>query len=150
LPTFYENEAFPLVLLEAMAHGLPVVSTHWRGIPSLVDDGVTGILVQPHDHFAVADKLALLASDTRLRHRLSTSGREKFLREYTWPRHIERMRQVILDVSEVENRSHQGTAVELPADADVGTVETAEVLAMSAAGAPLTAASSGRNMEHAR
>ncbi len=49
LPTFYEAETFGLVLVEAMSFRLPVVATRWRGIPEVVDDGVTGFLVPPKD-----------------------------------------------------------------------------------------------------
>jgi glycosyltransferase involved in cell wall biosynthesis len=48
-PSFFNSEAFPVVLLEALACGLPIVSTRWRGIPSIVDDGECGLLVEPRD-----------------------------------------------------------------------------------------------------
>jgi glycosyltransferase involved in cell wall biosynthesis len=48
-PTYFHCEALPVVLLEATACGLPVVATRWRGIPSIVDDGDTGFLVDTHD-----------------------------------------------------------------------------------------------------
>lgn len=96
-PSHYDT--FPVVLLEAMAAGLPVVSTFHSGIPSIVDDGVTGILVKPRDATAVADKLACLAQNVELRMQMGAAGRKKFLREYTLARHIDRMRQVFLDVA---------------------------------------------------
>jgi glycosyltransferase involved in cell wall biosynthesis len=99
MPTFYDCEAFPLVLLESMANGLPIVATRWRGIPSMVDDGETGFLVEPHDVTAVADRLARLAGDAELRAQMGMAGRERFVRDYTLPVHIERMRRVFLDVT---------------------------------------------------
>ena len=45
-PTFYPNECFPLVLLEAMQQGLPCISTNEGGIASIIDDGKTGFLVE--------------------------------------------------------------------------------------------------------
>jgi glycosyltransferase involved in cell wall biosynthesis len=95
-PTTYDT--FGLVLLEAMACGMPVVATRWCSIPLIVDDGQTGFLVEPHDPGAVADRLAELAADPMLRHQMGIAGREKFLREFTLPRHIERMRQAFLEV----------------------------------------------------
>ncbi len=97
-PTFHDT--FPVVLLEAMACRLPVVATRWSGIPSIVEEDVTGFLVEPHDPGAVADRLAQLAQDEALRRQMGAAGRDRFLREYTLSRHIERMRHVFLDVAQ--------------------------------------------------
>jgi glycosyltransferase involved in cell wall biosynthesis len=99
MPTFYECEAFPLALIEAMACGLPVTATRWRGIPSMVDEGETGFLVEPHDVAAVADRLERLANDPQLRERMSVAARNKFLRNYTASSFARRMRRVVLDVA---------------------------------------------------
>jgi glycosyltransferase involved in cell wall biosynthesis/CTP:molybdopterin cytidylyltransferase MocA len=98
-PSFFNCETFGVVLLEAAAFGLSAVATRWRGIPSIVHDGKTGFLVEPHDAAAVADRLALLASDPALRARLGTAARKKFERQYTLERHLERMRAVFLGVA---------------------------------------------------
>ena len=102
MPTFYENEAFPVVLLEAMAFGLPVVATRWRGVPSIVDEDETGFLVETHDVDAVAARLARLADNAPLRRRMAIAAREKYLREYTIQRHLELMRRVFLDVAGIQ------------------------------------------------
>lgn len=107
MPTFYEDESFPLVFIEAMACGLPVVATNWRGIPSAVDDDETGFLVEIHDPTAVADRLARLAGDASLRQEMGRAGRAKFVREYTLSRFIENMRQVFLDVGEEAPRAKE-------------------------------------------
>jgi glycosyltransferase involved in cell wall biosynthesis len=96
-PTFYDT--FGLVLLEAMACGLPVVATRWCSIPLIVDDGQTGFLVEPHDPGDVADRLSELAENPQLRQDMGLAGREKFLLEFTLPVHIERMRRMFLDVA---------------------------------------------------
>jgi glycosyltransferase involved in cell wall biosynthesis len=96
-PSFFSCETFGVVLIEAMACGLPVVSTRWRGIPSVVDEGRNGFLVEIHDPDAVAERLAALAADAELRERLGRAGRAKFLREYTFPRHAQRMRRMLLE-----------------------------------------------------
>lgn len=98
-PTFHD--AFPLVIVEAMACGLPVVATRWTSIPTIVDDGKTGYLVEPHNSDAAADRLACLSKDAELRVRMGAAGRRKFLREFTMTRHLERMRGVFLDVAGV-------------------------------------------------
>lgn len=97
-PTF--NDSFGLVIVEAMACGLPVVATRWCSIPTIVDDGTTGFLVAPHDSEAVAERLACLAIDADARQRMGRAGREKFLREFTINRHLDRMRGVLLEVAE--------------------------------------------------
>jgi glycosyltransferase involved in cell wall biosynthesis len=95
-PSFFNCEAFPVVLLEAMSCGLPVVSTEWRGIPSIVDDGVTGFLVDPHDAEALAEQVERLASDAELRQAMGRAGRAKFVREFTYQRYASRMRSAFL------------------------------------------------------
>ena len=77
-PTYFEAEAMPLVVFEAMAYGLPVVSTTWRGIPAQVVDGVTGYLVEPGDVEALADRLQVLLEDPGLARAAGRRGRERF------------------------------------------------------------------------
>jgi glycosyltransferase involved in cell wall biosynthesis len=62
-PTFDRGDSMPLALLEAGAAGIPVVTTHWNGIPEIVRDGITGILVPPRDVIALADGLKALLRD---------------------------------------------------------------------------------------
>ncbi len=82
-PTYYPPEAFPLVLLEAMQFGKPVVSTYEGAIPEIVDEGVTGFLVPPKDFHALSEKLEILIADSELRERMGKAGRMKFFEKYT-------------------------------------------------------------------
>lgn len=77
-----KREGIPVVLMEAMASGLPVVASDLSGIPELVEDGRTGFLVPPREPGALADALERLAGDAELRGRLGRAGREKVLREF--------------------------------------------------------------------
>jgi glycosyltransferase involved in cell wall biosynthesis len=77
-----KREGMPNVLIEAMAAGLPVVSTQLTGIPELVDSGRTGILVPPANAVALADALEELSGDADLRGRMGAAGRERVLRLY--------------------------------------------------------------------
>ena len=93
-PSWYEAESFPVVLVEAMSFGLPIVSTRWRGIPSLVDDGVNGFLVEPRNAQDISDKLELLARGEDLRQRMGETGRTLFLNNFTMNHHLQRMQAV--------------------------------------------------------
>jgi glycosyltransferase involved in cell wall biosynthesis len=68
--------------MEAMASGLPVVSSAISGIPELVESGRTGFLTPPRDAAALADALHRLSADAALRRRMGRAGREKVLREF--------------------------------------------------------------------
>jgi glycosyltransferase involved in cell wall biosynthesis len=71
------GDVTPNVVIEAMAMKLPVVSTRSRGIPELVEDGVTGILVPPRDEEALAGAILHLAQDDALRAEFGSNGRKR-------------------------------------------------------------------------
>ncbi|MGL5942332.1 MAG: glycosyltransferase [Waterburya sp.] len=71
-----ECEGLPIVILEASACGVPVVSTYHSGIPEAVIDGETGFLVSEKDDRALAEKLDILLSDRILGRKMGQQGRE--------------------------------------------------------------------------
>jgi colanic acid/amylovoran biosynthesis glycosyltransferase len=77
-----KREGIPNVLKEAMACALPVVGSRMAGIPELVEDGVSGILVPPAKSEAIADALERLAADSALRHSMGAAGRARVLADY--------------------------------------------------------------------
>ena len=62
LPTYYDGEGYPGVILEAYAEGIPVITTRWRSIPEIVDDGRSGLLIPPKDVTALADAMDRIAA----------------------------------------------------------------------------------------
>ncbi len=70
-------EGLPVAILEAMAAGLPVVSTHHSGIPEAVQDGVTGALVAEGDVDGMADRTIELLSDPAKAKRYGSAGRQR-------------------------------------------------------------------------
>lgn len=98
-PTSYEAEGMPLVVLEAMAHGLPVVATAWRAIPALVVDGVTGVLVRPGDETSLVDALRRVVTDTDLRHRMGAAGRRRFLAYHDAPTFTRAFEAIVVDAA---------------------------------------------------
>ncbi len=82
-PSFFEAESFGLVVVEAMVFAKPVVSTYWRGIPSVVEDGSSGLLVPVKDAVALEEKLGILLDDPQLRVRMGAAGRRIFEKRFT-------------------------------------------------------------------
>jgi len=77
------EDCFPLVILEAMAAGLPVVSTREGGIPDEVEDGVTGVLCEKGNPAALAASLTRLLKDAPLRKRMGIAGRARYENSFT-------------------------------------------------------------------
>jgi glycosyltransferase involved in cell wall biosynthesis len=65
LPTYEAGEMFPLCLLEGMALGLPAIGTRWSGIPDIIEDGVTGIIVEPRDEVSLAGAIERFLTEPR-------------------------------------------------------------------------------------
>lgn len=82
-PTFYHNECFPLVLLEAMSYGLPCVSTNEGAISEIIDDGKTGYVVEKNNPRQLADKLEVLIRNANLRVEMGSEAKKKFEEQYT-------------------------------------------------------------------
>lgn len=77
------NDAFPLVALEAMQAGMPVVTTDEGALPEIVEDGATGLLVPPRDPTALAERLAALIADAGMQRRMGARARARQEQRFT-------------------------------------------------------------------
>jgi colanic acid/amylovoran biosynthesis glycosyltransferase len=77
-----DHEGIPMVLMEAMASGVAVLATLHGGIPELVENQVSGLLVSEHDVRAANEALCRLADDRAARVRMGASGREQVARDF--------------------------------------------------------------------
>ena len=78
------TESFGMPVAEAMASGLPAVATRAGGLPELVDDGVTGLLVDAANPDALAGAITRLLADADLRKSMGLRGRERAVRLFSW------------------------------------------------------------------
>ncbi|UMR28362.1 glycosyltransferase family 4 protein [Massilia sp. MB5] len=96
LPSY--NEGLPMSILEAMAAGLPVLTTPVGGIPDAITDGVEGFLVQPGDVDGLAERLARLLEDDGLARRMGEAGRRKVLASFATQAVLPRLEQMYFDL----------------------------------------------------
>ena len=89
------GEGFGIVYLEAWAHALPVVAARAGGAAEVVEDGQTGLLVEPESPQAVVEALLRLARDGELRARLGTAGRKVVEARYTHAHFRDRLAEIL-------------------------------------------------------
>jgi len=88
-----DRDALPTVLLEAMALGTPVVSTLVSGIPEMVDDGASGLLVAPNDPDALAGALRRLTADPAYARTCAVSARRRVEQDFALTTNVARLHQ---------------------------------------------------------
>lgn len=101
------NEGTPVVAIEALAAGRPVVATRVGGVPDVVDDNESGFLVEVGDIEALADRLEQLARDPGLRARLGETGRERVVPRY-------RVERLVDDIDELYRELLTARGLALP------------------------------------
>jgi glycosyltransferase involved in cell wall biosynthesis len=94
-----DMDGIPVVLMEAGAMGLPLVSTRISGIPELVQQGYSGLLVDPEDPPALADVLASLAADPALRAKLGRNARALVETSFEIGRNTQALRAVLMEIA---------------------------------------------------
>ena len=90
------SEGFPVVIPEAMAAGLPIVTTNVRGLPEIVKDGENGFTVEPQNPQQLAEKISLLLDDKELSQKISRNNRNKS-KQYSWEVVAEKLEEVYLN-----------------------------------------------------
>ncbi len=90
-----DEEGLPVAILEAMAQGLPVVSTRHAGIPEAVIEDKTGYLVGEGDSRGMAEHLVTLAQDPNLRQRMGEAGWQRARECFSWEKERNHLRQVL-------------------------------------------------------
>ncbi len=98
-PTFYPNECFPLVLIEAMKYKIPIVTTNEGGIADMVEDGVTGFLVKQQNIESLKEKLTYLINNPTERKNIGEKGYEKFKNEFTLEKFEFTFLSILRDIS---------------------------------------------------
>ena len=94
LPTYFEGQ--PVSVLEAMAYSCGVVASKVGGIPQMITDGQTGILIKPKDEESLLEGLTKVLEDEQLCKKLGENAREKVTREFS----IEKSMEELLTVYE--------------------------------------------------
>lgn len=93
LPTI--EDSFALVVFEAMATALPVITTAHAGSSELIDDGRDGLVVPPGDALALANAIARLVDQPELRHELGNAAREKVQDAHSWDTYGQRVLEAV-------------------------------------------------------
>ena len=97
-------EGLPLVLLEAMATGMPVITTEACGMPDVVENDFNGLLIPPANAAAMEEGILRLARSVELRKRLGEAARET-MKRYTWERAARQLEALYLHVLALEGRA---------------------------------------------
>ncbi len=93
LPSTNMGESFGIVNLEAMACGIPIISSKLGGIPDIVKDMENGMLVKPGDPESLADALLFLLENEDIRKKMGNDGRKK-VEEYSWEKIAEKTEKI--------------------------------------------------------
>ncbi len=82
-PSYFQNDAFPLVILEAMSCGLAIIASKVGAIPEIIQDGINGILFNINDNKAFANALKHLIADKEARNKLGIEAQKTYYTKYT-------------------------------------------------------------------
>ena len=93
-----DRDGIPLVLMEALLHRVPVVATSVSGIPELVTDGLTGLLIPEKNPAAIVEAVRTLASDREAALVMAETGRSKIIRQFDPRENYRRVYELYMDL----------------------------------------------------
>ncbi|HNK64333.1 MAG TPA: glycosyltransferase, partial [Anaerolineales bacterium] len=93
VPSSYEG--FGIVYLEGMGFGLPAIGTSLGAAKEVIEDGVTGFIIQPGDAQGLADRLQVLAEKRDLLLQMSLAARSRYLRQPKWGQTAHQIREFL-------------------------------------------------------
>lgn len=100
LPTYYKSEGLPISIIEAMSSGCAIITTAYRGIPDLIDDGVEGLFVVQRDAKDLADKIEFLCTNPERLASMKKSALAKAMKNFTVEKCVNATINVIKEVVE--------------------------------------------------
>ncbi|MEM0489273.1 MAG: glycosyltransferase family 4 protein, partial [Candidatus Bathyarchaeia archaeon] len=95
-PSIYEN--MPFAVLEALASGLPVITTKVGGIPEIIDDGENGFLIEPFNARKLAERLLYLVENPTVAYEMGAAGRKTVEERFNWNKIIKQITAVYREV----------------------------------------------------
>jgi len=98
-PTYYQRECFPLVILEAMQNGLPVISTFEGGIAEIVDERETGFLIPSKNPEVLAERLEILIKNSDMRKKMGIAALYKYANNYTLNTFETKLHEILREIS---------------------------------------------------
>ncbi|MGQ9722106.1 MAG: glycosyltransferase family 4 protein [Candidatus Jordarchaeum sp.] len=91
LPTFYPTEGHPWAIIEAMAAGLPIITTNQGAITESVQDGVNGFIVEKRNPGQIAEKIKFLVDFPNIRKKMGEASRKIYLEKFTEDKMVQRL-----------------------------------------------------------
>jgi glycosyltransferase involved in cell wall biosynthesis len=97
LPSISKSEGFGIVLIEAMTYAKPIIASNVGGIPYVVNNGLTGVLVTPRNSEELGNRIIELLSDTGKAQNLGKKGQEYVRKHYSWEHTIKQLVEVYIE-----------------------------------------------------
>jgi len=97
-PSYFESEGVPGAIIEAMSFAKPIIATKWRGIPSLVYEGINGFLIPPHDTKMLISRIEILFENQDICKEFGRQSRYIYLQKFTLKNYYENLKAVFEEI----------------------------------------------------